>query len=91
MGESPCRRLEGITVSDRLQDPPAPPPRGANTWFWITIGAAAALLVVGVVIAALVSNGSADDAPDPSASQSSHSVEEVEPAAETVEPVAVAG
>jgi len=78
-------------VSDRLEDPPAPPPRAARTWVWITIGAAAALLVVCVVIAALVSSGYADAAPDPSAGRSSDSVEEVEPAAETVEPVPVAG
>ena len=58
---------------------------------WITIAAAAALLVVGVVIAALVSDDDTDDAPNPSSSQTSDSVEEVEPATETVAAVPIAG
>ena len=78
-------------MSGRLEDPPAPPPRAPNTWAWITIAAAAALLVVGVVIAALVSDDDTDDAPNPSSSQTSDSVEEVEPAAETVAAVPIAG
>jgi len=76
-------------VDDRRDDPPAPPPRATRAWVWITIGAAAALLVVAVVIAALVSNGYAEETPDPSATQTSNSVEEVEPVPGTVEPVPV--
>lgn len=78
-------------MSGRLEDPPAPPPRTTNTWVWVTIGAAAALLIVGVVIAALVGNGHPDGAPDPSASQTSDSVEEVEPSTDTVVPVTIDG
>ena len=73
----------------RARSDPTPPlpPKAKRTWLWITLGAIVAPMVLGAVLALLVSNGTAADAaPTPSATQTAESAEEVEPAVETVEP-----
>ncbi|WP_175525142.1 hypothetical protein [Microbacterium sp. cf046] len=63
-----------VDDSEPAGDPALPPPRRRKrAWLWITIGAIVVPVILGAALALLVSNGTADAVPTPSAAQTTES------------------